>query len=423
MCANAVTRCPCARNASITAAGAKVWKASQRGGPSRSRSTRFSGRESDSIRAAGIASCPQPCASGSMNKCVPTPAACSARAKAAVYTSPPPKLRWRLICTHVSNMRASGEAVPLEPQQQHDEGVGEPPRSAPAACAAPQRLDRARIEERRELAGARHRMLAQLAPGTVEVREEGYGEAVLRAVPHLARQLLARERAQQRLRFGLQVARGGLREREIAQCIAEQGHAHLQSVRHAGAVGLGEAVLAQVRPQVGAHQRIAVHPAAEGARELAPALERRLGPALRQRLGREVAREALARHRPGPKLDLAVEERILPGEAAAQERTRGEPRAQEHAQQALGGVVRIAVLGVEEARIAAEQLVTAVARERHLDVAARELGELVGWDEGRVGERLVERSERTLELGGTDARRVEYVVLGAVAARDRERRR
>ena len=78
---------------------------------------------------------------------------------------------------------------------------------------------------------------------------------------------LARERAQERLRLGLEVARRGLREREIDDRVAEQRHTHLQPVRHAGAVGLGEAVLAQIGPQVGAHQRVAVHRAAEGARE------------------------------------------------------------------------------------------------------------------------------------------------------------
>ena len=71
--------------------------------------------------------------------------------------------------------------------------------------------------------------------------------------------------------------------------------------------------------------------------------------------------------------------------------------------------------------VAAEELVAALARERDLDVPARELGDEVGRNRGRVREGLVERGRQSgEELDGVRPEH-ELVVVGAVALGDQAR--
>ena len=96
-----------------------------------------------------------------------------------------------------------------------------------------------------------------------------------------------------------------------------------------------------------------------------------------------------------------------PLDERAQERRDG----REPAREAVAGVVVVA----------AEELVAALAGERDLDVPARELGDEVGRDRGRVRERLVEGlGQRGQELDGVRAEH-ELVVVGAVPLGDEAR--
>src|SRR5205807_9331055 len=204
----------------------------------------------------------------------------------------------------------------------------------------------------------------------------------------------------------------GLREGEMGEGVAEQWDADLEAVRHAGAVGVHQAVLAEVRPGVGAHQRRAVHAAAEAVGEVAPERESGLGSACGKQFALEITRKTLARDRPGAELGAAIKQEVLPGEAATKKRSRCQAGSEEPAKDPFGKAVGIALLGVEEALVAAEQLVAAVAGERYLYVPPREAREHVRRHIRRVGERLVERGQGARELVGVDARCVELVMVG-----------
>ena len=71
-------------------------------------------------------------------------------------------------------------------------------------------------------------------------------------------------------------------------------------------------------------------------------------------------------------------------------------------------------------RIAAEQLVAAVARQRHGDVLARQLRHVVGRDRGGVGERLVEvRDQLRDDEPRLERREDQLRVIGAAGGRPR----
>ena len=70
-------------------------------------------------------------------------------------------------------------------------------------------------------------------------------------------------------------------------------------------------------------------------------------------------------------------------------------------------------MAAEVAAVAAEQLVAADARQDHLDVAARELADQVGGDEGRVGDRLVHVPQQLRQQADDVGLDDDLVVLGA----------
>jgi hypothetical protein len=71
--------------------------------------------------------------------------------------------------------------------------------------------------------------------------------------------------------------------------------------------------------------------------------------------------------------------------------------------------------------IAAEELVAALAREHHLDVAGGQPGDQVGGHRGGVGEGLVEGARELRQELRHLRRDHEFVVIGVVAPRDLSR--
>ena len=160
-------------------------------------------------------------------------------------------------------------------------------------------------------------------------------------------------------------------------------------MRHAGAVGLHQAVLAEIRPEVGAHEPARVDRTAEALEEVSPEGERSLRVALFQRVFVQIIGKALARYRPRSELNTPIKQVLFAGEAAAQQRAGRDARGDERAQGTLADAVRVSLLGVEEARVATEELVAAVARKGDLHFAASELRKVEGRHVCGIGERLV----------------------------------
>ena len=68
--------------------------------------------------------------------------------------------------------------------------------------------------------------------------------------------------------------------------------------------------------------------------------------------------------------------------------------------------------------VAAEELIAAFSRQRNLDVLAGELGDQIGGDRGRVGERLVEDIRHRGQKRGAVGAHDDLVVIGRVAIGD-----
>ena len=112
------------------------------------------------------------------------------------------------------------------------------------------------------------------APRSGQPDVERDREPVLRPVPHRPWQQPASDGQEQRLELAAcNLLLRRQRKNAVEDCFVEVGHAHLERCQHAGPVGLHEAVLTQIRTQVGAHQDVGVESAAVAARVPFPRLE------------------------------------------------------------------------------------------------------------------------------------------------------
>ncbi len=212
----------------------------------------------------------------------------------------------------------------------------------------------------------------------------------------------------------------------------EQGHAHLEAHRHAGAVDLGEEVVGQICQRIQQHHALdeirkslpqagVAQPVAGVAGErhepfrLRPqrneAAIGRVGVVLAQQR-RQLLRLLLRQRRPQPRRrearqaahGILGEQAQHAGSAAAQRARRGE-RAPD-------------VLAPSIAGISGEELVAAVARERHGDVPARETRDDLRRDLRGIGEGLVVPSrQRRDDLARGAILDIELGMLGAEMGR------
>ncbi len=249
-------------------------------------------------------------------------------------------------------------------------------------------------------------------------------EALLGPLQHLARQQRRQGLAQQPLlRPAPHLQRRCQAERARRDLVVEEGHAQLQRVGHARAVGLDQQVVDQIDAEVDV---------LEAGQRLRPG---GLGVALAVEVDRVPARVAAAEQR---RLSLARED-LLPGVVALQRRQAGAAgealgfvveadlgvgagqqlgqRRRERGEPADAGGEQVGDVGV----VAAEQLVAALAGEGDLDLARRQLGDQVGRQRRGVAEGLVEGLDQLREELDRVGAQDDLVMLGAVALGDQPR--
>ena len=221
----------------------------------------------------------------------------------------------------------------------------------------------------------------------------------------------------------LQLQVGGQAGRPFDEGMIQQGYAHLQGMRHAGPVDLGQDVARQVGLEIGILHAVQVMPRRRFRHEALYHLHGVIALQLRAKPRRvEAEAQAVGQDRDAVEVGLgAVTRQRLQGRLGAQR-----PRcpielgvdpageAEQRAPEAVGqaGPKQLLVVMPAVAPIAGEDLVAAVARKRHRDPLARQAADLVGRNRRTVGEGLVvDVGQAVDQLEGVGLHHL-HVVLG-----------
>ena len=221
-------------------------------------------------------------------------------------------------------------------------------------------------------------------------------------------------------------------ERQLDEPVIEQRAADLEAVRHAHAIHLHERIVRHVDLEVGVLR--ALHGAGRRAVAIRRGdllVDRAVGRIARRRLAEQRARvlrfqEAQVGVVGAGRIAAEIFEHVAEPQRARQRRaTRGQRAPSHDAARvpAAPGMNCRAFASMRVRRVAplvaAERFVAAVARQRHRDVLARHLADVVGRNRRRIGERFVERARRS---GRARRRAVGSTVVGVVAGREVRRR-